>query len=233
MSARSLAMVLIALTATSSAAEEVPFDPDRLVVIGPDRTVVDDRGYISVFRRSEWSDFNGGRVTVDQLLRPDNQGRFVYRYEEQPRATRIYHEMYCASSGLITADDDVAFIGQTTGWMCTADPKKSGAVPEPDLKSVDWVTATAPSGRVPVGSTYTAVGYWRLQSSMAGARRIKFSVDNNRCGADITKHFSGAFSESTQIDVSCIIDRPRFVDTSIEVCIPKRCGSHRGTQVAQ
>lgn len=198
-----------------------------------DQFVTDANGDTDVIRRSQWSDFNGASVAVDQLLKSDGFGRLIYRYDEQTEATKLYHQAICESVGMTPSSGEGIAGGSASGWACEGESAEGELGHQIAPKSVDWVTTTAPSGQVPVGISYHSTGQMRMQSSVGGQRRATVGVDNGRCTYTDVKHFSGAFTNSGQVFVACIVHQSRFVNTSMDVCIPRRCGSHRGTQFAR
>lgn len=198
-----------------------------------DQFVTDANGDTHVIRRSQWSDFNGASVVVDQLLKSDGFGRLIYRYDEQTEATKLYHQAICESVGMTPSSGEGIAGGSASGWACEGESAEAELGHQMAPRSVDWVSTTAPSGQVPVGVTYHSTGQMRMQSSIGGPRRATVGVDNGRCTYTDVKHFSGAFTDSGQIIVACIVHQSRFVNTSMDVCTPRRCGSHRGTQFAR
>lgn len=76
-----------------------------------DVIVANPDGSVSVDRTSSWPDFNGGIVDVTQRLKQDDFGRLSYRYEDQSRATQLYHQAYCESVGNDTLKRDHDVVG--------------------------------------------------------------------------------------------------------------------------
>ncbi len=220
---------LLALSATLLLAvpafSQTPLSTDR-VELGPtgDRTII---------RRSTWPDFDGGSVQVDQRLYPDSSGQLIYRYEQQNEATKLYHQAFCADMDMEPSKGEGIIRGPATGWACTHEIKEGGAQLQSGLKSTDWVSATAPAGRVPVGVSYFSSGRMAATSSVAGTRSATVGVDNGRCSFTDTRQYGAPFSLSEGIGVSCVMHESRFLNTSLDVCIPKQCTSNRGTQFAE
>lgn len=222
---KSIAVALFVAMAGHVSAADVPLSTDRLEQQG--------NGTSHVIRSTEWSDFNGGMVRVEQRLVPDGSGLLIYRYDEQTKATKLYHQAFCESMDMVPSSGEGIVDGPGAGWACTRIRTDDPDTANPPPKSADWVTATAPSGRVPVGVSYHSSGQMRLESSMGGARIATIGVDNGRCTFSATKHYTGAFREDNAISVICIVHEPRFVSTSMDVCIPRLCGNDRGTQFAE
>jgi len=220
---------LLALSATFFLAvpafSQTPLSTDRVELgANGDRTII---------RSSTWPDFDGGSVQVDQRLNPDSLGRLVYRYEQQNEATKLYHQAFCANMDMEPSKGEGVIRGPATGWACTHEVQEGRTQPQSDLKNTDWVSATAPAGRVPVGASYFSSGRMAATSSVAGARSATVGVDNGRCSFTDTRHYGAPFSLSEGIGVSCIVHESRFLNTSLDVCIPKQCTSNRGTQFAE
>lgn len=215
---------LVALQGHVSA-EEHPLSGDR---------IEQDPGGISyVVRSTEWSDFDGGTVRVEQRLSADGSGRLIYRYDEQTEATKLYHQAFCDSMDMVPSLGEGSVDGQGAGWGCSSAATDAlGTFGHPP-GSADWVTATAPDGRVPVGVSYHSSGQMRMESSVGGRRQATIGVDNGRCSFTDIKHYGAPFRESSAIAVTCIVNEPRFVSTSMDVCLPTLCGSDRGTQFAE
>lgn len=202
-------------------------------LLSKDTIELDAKGDRTIIRRSTWPDFDGGSVQVDQRLIPDSQGRLIYRYEQQHDATKLYHQAFCANMDMEPSKGEGIVQGPATGWACTHEVLEGRTQPQSDPKSTNWVTATAPAGRVPVGVSYFSSGQMAASSSVAGARSATVGVDNGRCSFTDTRHYASPFTVSEGIGVSCIMHESRFLNTSLDVCIPKQCTSNRGTQFAQ
>lgn len=127
-----------------------------------DQFVTDANGDTDVIRRSQWSDFNGASVAVDQLLKSDGFGRLIYRYDEQTEATKLYHQAICESVRMTPSSGDGIAGGSASGWACEGESAEGELGHQRAPRSVDWVTTTAPSGQVPVGVTYHSTGQMSL-----------------------------------------------------------------------
>lgn len=195
-----------------------------------DVVVANPDGSVSVDRTSSWPDFNGGIVDVTQRLKQDDFGRLSYRYEDQSRATQLYHQAYCESVEMTPSSGTMTLSGPSTGWSCYSDDP---APPADPVNSIDWATATAPSGRVPVGQSIFPIGSGSWESSIGGMRRSTLSVDNGRCIAQEIDHYAGPFRGRTQFGVNCYFSQSKFANTMMETCIPKQCATNRGTIFAQ
>lgn len=103
--------LLLLLLATSAP----PFPPGF-----HDRPGVDENGAEIVIRSGLWPDFAGGEAVVEQVLVPNPDGSFNYRYAAQSRATRIYHHTLCAQHGQYPSEGDAVSSGAGTygGWAC-------------------------------------------------------------------------------------------------------------------
>ncbi|KAF1014204.1 MAG: hypothetical protein GAK31_03228 [Stenotrophomonas maltophilia] len=198
-----------------------------------DRTERSPQGELLIVRRTTWPDFDGGTVQVDQHLKPDGYGRLIYRYKDQTDATKIYRQAFCATMDMEASQGEGMVKGPATGWACTRELGANGQSSLMGPKSIDWVTATAPSGRVPAGTSYFSTGQMAAESSVAGARTATVGVDNGRCQFSDTRHYSSPFSLREGVGVVCTVHESRFVSTSLDVCIPRQCASNRGTQFAQ
>ena len=222
---KSLVVALSVFLAGQAAAANTPLSVDRFV------TDADGGSYVVM--TSEWTDFNGGTMQVEQRLSLDGFGRLIYRYDEQTEATKLYHQAFCETMNMLPSQGEGIMGGPSTGWACTTDVFDDDTAGHAPSNSIDWVTATAPNGRVPVGVSYRSFGQMRMESSIGGARRATIGVDNGRCSFTDVKNYAGSFRESTSLSITCIVHESRFVNTSMNVCIPKQCVSDAGTQFAQ
>jgi hypothetical protein len=225
MKMKALAFLCLVALQGHASAEEHPLSEDR---------IEQNPGGISyVIRGTEWSDFDGGTVRVEQRLSSDGPGRLIYRYDDQTEATKLYHQAFCDAMDMVPSLGEGVMEGPSAGWGCiSTNPDALDTFGRPP-KSADWVTATAPNGRVPVGVSYHSSGQMRMESSVGGRRQATIGVDNGRCTFTDIKHYAAPFRESSAIAVTCIVNEPRFVSTSMDVCIPTLCGSDRGTQFAE
>ena len=224
MSSRTLILCLAIATALPAFAE---------TPLSVDRTELSPKGELIIVRRTTWPDFDGAQIQVDQRLKPDDFGRLIYRYKDQTEVTKLYHQAFCASMDMEPSQGEGMVEGPATGWACTREAIPRYPASQGNPKSIDWVTATAPSGRVPVGISYYSTGQMNAESSVAGARTARIGVDNGRCYFSDTRHYSSPFYLSEGIGVICTVNESRFVSTSLDVCIPKQCASNRGTQFAE
>lgn len=107
----SIAVATWLLIAGQASAAESPLSVDRIVT--------EANGRPHVIRRSEWSDFNGGTVQVEQRLSPDGSGRLIYRYAEQTEATKLYHQAFCEALDMEPSPGEGIIDGPATGWACS------------------------------------------------------------------------------------------------------------------
>lgn len=223
MSIKSLIVAASMVGAGTTGAADSPLSTDRMV------RAVD--GSTHIVRASDWTDFNGRTVSVEQRLTLDQSGHLIYRYDAQTTATQLYHQAFCESMNMTPSRGDGIVRGPATGWACTGtdDPEE----PPAGARSADWVIAAAPTGRVPVGTTYTSTSLMRMESSVGGQRSGVIGVDNGRCSYTDITHYGGPFRDSTGLAVACVVHEPRSVSTSMDVCIPKQCHNDRGTQFAE
>ena len=142
MNMTSIAVATWLLMAGQASAAESPLSVDRIVT--------EANGRPHVIRRSEWSDFNGGAVQVEQRLRPDGSGRLIYRYAEQTEATKIYHQAFCEALDMEPSPGEGIIDGPATGWACSSVPLDDQEAAARPPQRADWVTTAGPSGRVPV-----------------------------------------------------------------------------------
>lgn len=198
--------------------------------LSTDSTRHSSQGDLIIVRRTVWPDFDGGTIPVEQYLKPEGSGRLLYRYQDQPEATKLYHQAFCASMDMEPSQGEGRIGGPATGWACTRETGTHGRRSDLGPKSIDWATATAPSGQVPVGVSYYPTGQMAAESSVAGVRTAKIGVDNGRCDFSDTRHYASPFSLREAVGVICTVSESRFVNTSLDVCIPKQCASNRGTQ---
>ena len=86
-----------------------------------DVVVANPDGSVSVDRTSSWPDFNGGILDVTQRLKQDDFGRLSYRYEDQSRATQLYHQAYCESVEMTPSSGTMTLSGPSTDWCSYSD----------------------------------------------------------------------------------------------------------------
>jgi len=202
-----------------------------------DSVIFDASGQRIVLQTREWSDLDGGHVSVQQKLRVGEDGHLHYTFEEQSSATQAYHRALCAMDGLEPAVGGTAiFVGETTGWHCNSiiehgqdeelpDRDRSTGLPS---RAVDFVAANAPTGSAAAGTNFLSTGSIRFQSSQAGSMQGSVRVDG-RCATYFSQYFANPFTGSHIAQVSCIVHEPRFVTTGMEGCVPKQCGNATGT----
>jgi len=201
-----------------------------------DRVEFDATGGRVIVRSALWPDSKRSMVRIEQRYQVNADGNLRYEFEEQDETTKAYHRAYCAESGLDPFDGgEVIFTPEAAGWNCSKvelheEGSLSGARPSVagQDRSVDYVTARAPSGSAQVGINFPAVGSITFQSSQAGSLQGSVHVDH-RCKIYISRHYYAPFSGNHQAGVSCIAHDSRFLTTGMEGCIPRLCGSDRGT----
>lgn len=189
-----------------------------------------------VVRAADWPSVARGMVEVEQRLQVNQEGNLRYDYEAQSERTKAFHRSYCAEIDMDPFDGEVSFTPEASGWHCMKEdlhPDEDHAFRTVDPagaqgRSADFVTARAPSGSVRVGVNFPAAGSLTYRSSQAGALRGSVHVDH-RCRFDVTKHYARPFSGTQAAGVSCIAHESRFLTTGMEGCIPRLCGSDRGT----
>lgn len=173
-----------------------------------DRTVFEGAERV-VFRTSEWPNFEGTAIPVEQKLTVNPDGDLRYDYHAQSPETQAYHRALCAEQGLDAATEgESIFSTDSAGWHCihvieylpgTAPPSAPTArMTAQPSHAADHSYATAPSGTASVGTNFPSTGSANVQSSVPGSVRATVSVDNGRC-------------------------------TRVEGCIPKLCGYATGT----
>lgn len=175
-------------------------------------------------------------VDVEQKLQVNEVGDLEYDFHAQSEATKSFHRSYCAESGLDPFDGEVTFTPEAGGWNCSSIKlhgegevgDEAGTSTFPHDRSIDYVTARAPSGNVQAGVNFFGIGYITFQSSQAGSLQGSVQVDN-RCKTYYSQHIAAAFSGNHQAGVNCIAYEPRFLTTGMEGCTPRLCGSDRGT----
>lgn len=178
------------------------------------------------------SDFQGGKVMVEQRLFRDGRGGLVYRFDDQSQATKIYHQALCE------AKDSVPSRGATTisggavwSWSCTnskADAPSSSNTPI-SARSSDYLYAVAADGYYLVGQNFTSTGAVAFKSVVAGDMKATLSIDDGRCTTSVTEPYSTPFEGTHTAQVACLISDARTVNTSMEGCIPQRCATGRGS----
>lgn len=221
--------LMIALVAPLFAhAKDQPKFQDRVEFDGGSRVVV---------RSALWPDSKRKMVRIEQRFQVNADGNLRYEFAEQDERTKAYHRAYCAESGLDpVVDGEVTFTPEAAGWHCSKVELHEEQSPNSGARasaagqdrSVDYVTARAPSGSTQAGVNFPAVGYISFQSSQAGSLQGSVHVDY-RCRTYISRHYYTPFSGNHQAGVSCLAHDSRFLTTGMEGCIPRLCGSDRGT----
>lgn len=83
---------------------------DRIVFEGAERVV---------FRTSEWPNFEGNAIPVEQKLTVNPDGDLRYDYHAQSPETQAYHRALCAEQGLDAATEgESIFSTDSAGWNC-------------------------------------------------------------------------------------------------------------------
>jgi len=202
-----------------------------------DRVEFDVAGSRVVVRSALWPESKSGMVKVEQRFQVDADGNLRYEYDEQDERTKAYHRSYCAESGLDPfVGGEVTFTPEAAGWHCSnvelhevgEQPSDAQSSVTGQDRSVDFVTARAPSGTTQIGVNFLAMGYVSYQSSQAGSMKVSVHVDQ-RCRTDVSRHYSTPFSGNHEARVNCIAHDSRFLTTGMEGCVPRLCGSDRGT----
>lgn len=201
-----------------------------------DKVEFDEAGSRVVLRTAQWPSLARGMVEVEQRLQVNEVGNLKYDYHTQSEATKEFHSSYCAEIGFDPFDGEVSFTPEAGGWHCIKDEVDPGAMPVEQAeapsamhdRSVDFVTARAPTGSARVGVNFPATGYITYRSSQGGSMQGNVHVDH-RCRFYVSKHYNGPFSGNQVAGVSCLAHEPRFLTTGMEGCIPRLCGSDRGT----
>ena len=197
-----------------------------------------------ILRTSEHSDFNGGKIRLEQKLRRLSGQRFFIDFSDQPTATKIYHEAFCLKQGMIpnTSTGIIGGEDAIAAWNCRdarSVPGLPATAEEIELlrldpaeklgRTTDYSLTRAPSGSAFVGKTFFAIGAISVKSSVAGAAAYGVSVDNRRCFYDNVEYFNKPFDGTAQIGVNCIGYNQGFLNTQTRACVPRACGASEGT----
>lgn len=189
--------------------------------------VVEQAVPATITASSEWPDFLGHTIQVHQSLTLNSKGKYVYRFSEQTEKTQQYHRAYCAEFGMDPATGEAITEGEgASAFHCSSANVSSD--PEA-FKSTDYVFASAPNGQASVGQNFFATGVVRFRSSVPGEVRGSVQVDNRRCSTYYNKFFDSAFDGQHVAGINCIEMTQRSLNTGMEGCIPKTCGSNAGT----
>jgi len=141
-------------------------------------------------RTTQWPDFEGGFVAVEQRLLMNEDGNPTYQYSRQSKATQLYHEAFCLEKNARPAGGEAELKGSIAAWICelsdedkaldaeVAAPQYPGPLMD---RSTDYVFANAPNGSARVGVNFHSTGTIRYSSSSSGSMRGSVSVDSGRC----------------------------------------------------
>ncbi|MEN5039220.1 hypothetical protein ABE424_03430 [Stenotrophomonas sp. TWI1149] len=202
---------------------------DRVENTGEGRTMV---------RTTEWPDFEGGFVAVEQRLLINEDGDPTYQYSRQSKATQLYHEAFCLEKNAQPAGGEAVLKGSIAAWICELGDENKALDPEVATpqnpgtfmdRSTDYVFANAPNGSARVGVNFHSTGSIRYSSSISGSMRGSVSVDGGRCITNFSQFYASPFSGSHVATAICIVHEPRRVSTKMEGCVPRLCGSDSGS----
>ncbi|HEL4266524.1 TPA: hypothetical protein UM524_001276 [Stenotrophomonas maltophilia] len=200
-----------------------------------DRQMASSDGKQWVERTVRLSDFNGGEVTVQVRLFKDGKGGYVYRYNDQTEATKLYHQAACEVTNSKARHGETVISGESAvvGWSCEgeSDPAaelKPAASDMVQPKAGYYVFALAPSGSAPIGVNFNSVGTARFQSSLAGKSTGALSLDNGRCTTSASDEYTGPFTGTYTLQVVCIGVRRGVIPTAMSACIPRVCSTNNG-----
>lgn len=205
-----------------------------------DRVEMSTSGEKTLIRASEWPDFEGGLIAVEQRLQMDEDGNPTYQYSRQNKATQLYHEAFCLEQNARPAEGEAVLKGSVAAWICelrdgdeALDPEASSSQrPQPSTdRSSDYVFANAPNGSASAGVNFHSTGTIRYDSSSSGSMRGSVSADNGRCRTDFSQHYNNPFSGSHIATAICIVHEPRRISTKMEGCVPRLCGSDSGSVI--
>lgn len=205
-----------------------------------DRVEMNTHGEQTLIRSSEWPDFEGGIVVVEQRLLMNEEGNPTYQYSRQSKATQLYHEAFCLEKNARPAGGEAVLKGSIAAWICassdgdeTLDPKATSpqrpqASPAHPDRSSDYVFANAPNGSASAGVNFHSTGTIRYSSSSSGSMRGSVSVDSGRCTTDFSQYYGSPFNGNHIATVICIVHEPRRISTKMEGCVPRLCGADSG-----
>lgn len=181
-------------------------------------------------KTSEWPDFLGGKIAVEQKLVENSKGEYVYRFSDQSTETQQYHKAFCADLGMDPAMGESITKGENSAaWHCSEEQPANDS----KLRSTDYVFARAPSGQVPVGQNFYVQGSVSYTSSVAGAIEGSVQVDNGRCSTFYRQHYGSPFSGNHTARVICIAHSPQQMNTRMDGCLPRTCGNNVGSLQAR
>jgi len=99
-----------------------------------DRPAVGADGTVLIVRTGRWPDLadDQRQVDVEQVLVPNPDGSFTYRYARQSLATRVYHQTLCARDGMEASTGESVLSGSGTygGWVCSSVQEHPAPTPE-------------------------------------------------------------------------------------------------------
>ncbi|MCW6029741.1 hypothetical protein K4043_17125 [Stenotrophomonas sp. SRS1] len=189
-------------------------------------------------RTTEWPDFEGGFVAVEQRLLMNEDGNPTYQYSRQSKATQLYHEAFCLEKNARPAGGEAVLKGSLAAWICELGDEDKALDPEVAThqypgalmdRSTDYVFANAPNGSARVGVNFHSTGTIRYSSSSSGSMRGSVSVDSGRCTTNFSQFYARPFSGSHVATAICIVHEPRRISTKMEGCVPRLCGSDNGS----
>lgn len=203
-----------------------------------DRVEMNTSGERTLIRASEWPDFQGGLVAVEQRLVMNEDGNPTYQYSRQSKATQLYHEAFCLEKNARPAGGEAVLEGSIAAWICElrdgdevlAPQAASPQHPQSSTgRSSDYVFANAPNGSASAGVNFHSTGTIRYSSSSSGSMRGSVSADSGRCATYFSQHYNDSFSGSHIATAICIVHEPRRISTKMEGCVPRLCGSDSGS----
>ncbi len=220
--------ILVAFTPGLATANQIASERSAI----HERQLESSDGKKWIVRTIPSSDFQGGKVMVEQRLFRDGKGGLVYRFDDQSQATKIYHQVLCEAKDSVPSKGATTISGEAVwSWSCTnskADAPSSSNAPI-SARSSDYLYAVAPDGYYLVGQNFTSTGAVAFISAVAGDMKATLSIDDGRCTTSVTEPYSTPFEGSHTAQVACLISDARAVNTSMEGCIPQRCATGRGS----
>lgn len=191
-----------------------------------------------LIRTSEWPDFEGGLVAVEQRLLMNEDGNLTYQHSRQSKATQLYHEAFCLEKNARPAGGEAVLKGSIAAWICELSDRDEALDPEATSpqhpqastdRSIDYVFANAPNGSASAGVNFHSTGTIRYSSSSSGSMQGSVSVDSGRCTTYFSQHYNSPFSGSHIATAICIVHEPRRISTKMEGCVPRLCGFDSGS----
>jgi hypothetical protein len=119
------------------------------------RVEMSTSGEKTLIRASEWPDFEGGLIAVEQRLQMNEDGNPTYRYSRQNKATQLFHEAFCLEQNARPAHGEAVLKGSVAAWICELRDGHEALDPEANNsqrrqsstdRSSDYVFANAPNG---------------------------------------------------------------------------------------